>query len=339
MKVLFLGFSVTADQDGFVECFASTTLESLDISKIALGGIQPHHLAFLVRDLLKNKSFDLVVLDISTAGFRSFLKKSTYLLALINILKEVMLKGAKPIVFDIPRVDVDPDKDWVFATNEKICKLFNLQYIRATNYLDEPLNTYFRDGIHTNSFGASRLAHILVNNINSTMCRKFSPSFDSIPDVVKKIQLDVYIPDDTSFDKVEFYRTGYTKSFLQLKEGEILLVPVIDELYCNGAFYLMGPETGRFRLNFGENEKVITALDSHCYYQRLGVSFFEGVPIRNQIAVINDPTRPNVELIKGELQTDNCSNYLGGFLVSNVQSIDEVANKLVDVSGFNFDLN
>ena len=305
MKVLVLGFSVTADNDGFVERFISTNFENLKVSKIALGGVQPHHLAFLVRDLLSNKSFDLVILDISTAGFRSFLKKSIYLLSLINILKEVMLIGAKPIIFDIPRADIDPYKDWVFSTNEKICKLFNIQYIRAIDYMEGPLNNYFRDGIHTNSTGANLLAEVLLNNINSSMCDEFSPTYDSLPEVVKSIQLDIYSPDDTSFNKVEFSRAGYIKSFLQLKESEILQVSVSEQLYCNGVFYLMGPETGKFRLDFGEDEKTITALDSHCYYRRLGVSFFEGISIRNKITLINDPIRPNVELIKGTLQTGN----------------------------------
>ncbi|MDB4279640.1 SGNH/GDSL hydrolase family protein [Paraglaciecola sp.] len=328
MDVLILGFSVTADNKGYVEEFCSAKDNNIVVSKVGLGGIQPHHLAFFMEDILKSSQADIVVLEISTAGFRSFLSQELYVLSIFNILKVVLEKGAKPLIFDVPRSDVDPENDWVADINESICKQFDIQYVAAHVYFDEPIDNYFRDGIHTNAKGATKLANILRSEICLVECEKFSPSVDSLPSQLRELRLYINDAPVNVDNYVEFTRSGYVGKFQQLGPNSTLELAMNNNDFCHGVFYLMGPETGVFKLQFGREEKTITALDAHCYYRRLGVYYFPAIQLEAKLLVKSNSERPGVKLLKGELSKGEVNNFIGGLLCSNIQDIDLLAKKL-----------
>jgi len=328
MDVLIIGFSVTADNKGYVEAFYSANDSDIVISKVGLGGLQPHHLAFFMEEILKYHQADIVVLEIATAGFRSFLSKKLYVLSILSILKAVMEKGAKPLVFDIPRSDIDPETDWVTNINEKICKQFDIQYVSAYTNFDEPIDNYFRDGIHTNATGAIKLASILKNNISQTMCDSFNPSIELLPSQIRNIHLYIKSLSTNSDNCVEFSRSGYIGKFQRLESNDSLKLTMNSNDYCHGVFYLMGPETGRFHLNFGNEVKTITTLDAHCYYRRLGVCYFPAIRLEPTLLITSHAEKPDIKLLKGELSYEAVTNFIGGVLCSNIKDIDLLAEEL-----------
>jgi hypothetical protein len=328
MDVLIVGFSVTADNKGYVEAFCSAKHHNIVVSKVGLGGLQPHHLAFFMEDILKFSQANIVVLEIATAGFRSFLSQELYVLSIFNILKVVLEKGAKPIIFDIPRSDVDPENDWVADINERICKQFEIKYVAAHIYFDEPIDNYFRDGIHTNAKGASKPASILKSNICPVECEKLNPTVDFLPSQLKELRLYINDAPVNLDNSVEFNRSGYAGKFQQLGPNSTLELATNNNDFCHGAFYLMGPDTGVFQLQFGREEKTITAIDAHCYYRRLGVCYFPAIQLEAKLLVKSNLERPSIKLLKGELSKDEVNNFIGGLLCSNIQDIDLLAKEL-----------
>ncbi len=326
MRVLVLGFSVTEDNNGYVEKINSK--EDLEITKIGLGGIQPHHLAFIVSDILKNASAEIVVFELATAGFRSLLPQSLYLLAFTIILKNALFNNIKPVVFDIPRSDIVADTDWVFKLNRSICKKYNIQYIAAHTSFEDVVDSYLRDGIHTNEKGAQKLADIFEKNITISNCAHFNPKLEDFPASIRDCDLYIEHVFSNSDMDVEFTRSGYKNKFVTVANSLVVNTSIKNRTYCYGVLYLMGPETGKFQLDFGNVSRSVVALDAHCYYRRLGVTYFPNVEIGEKIVISNAQQRPEIMLLKGELSAGNILNYVGGFMCSNHPSIDVLAESI-----------
>jgi hypothetical protein len=239
-----------------------------------------------------------------------------------------MEKGAKPVVFDIPRLDVDLETDWVFNINKIICEQLDIQYVAAHTYFDKPVSNYFRDGIHTNSKGAIKLASVLEDNIAQAVCDRFNPSIELLPSQIRNIHLYINKVSTNSDNSVEFSRSGYIGIFQSLEPNVTFELAMSNSEYCQGAFYLMGPETGRFQLDFGSASKTITALDPHCYYRRVGVAYFSKVQLGTKLLITSHSVRPDIKLIKGELSHSTVNNFIGGLLCSNIEDIDLLAKEL-----------
>lgn len=337
LKVLFLGFSVTADSNGYVESLQNLQMDGYSFIKVGIGGIQPHHLAFLSRSILEGCTADIVVLEISTAAFRSFLSKGLYIFSLLYIIRSILKFGALPVLLDIPRADVNVGSDWVFDVNQKVCIDLNLERVVIDGDREFSIKDLLRDGIHTNNDGADFIARRLMSFFKDLTLSNMSKDFFSLPPFqsLEDVLLDLRFPDySESLTIKNFRRTGLELQFFERKSGELLTYLGGPNLsFVHGVTYIMGPDTATFKVRDGSYELIVDSIDEFCYYERLGIMFFglkSGFHCQD-VVVESRAERNTVRLSKGSLKDYHC-NYIGPLLVSNIDQ--EKWDKLfVDLCG------
>lgn len=122
MKVLVLGYSVTAEKNSYVE-FAARDIADPDIqlTKVGYGGLQPHHARFLFPAVIAKENPDTIILDQSTPPFRKFTKDlADYEKCVLSVVRECKDRGIRLAVLDLPRTDVDYSEDWVTECHKHI---------------------------------------------------------------------------------------------------------------------------------------------------------------------------------------------------------------------------
>jgi hypothetical protein len=339
-KILFLGFSVTAESPGYFGFLDS--MPNVELHKVGIGGIQPHHLQFFIQDEINKYSPDYVVLEISTAGFRSFLKKEEYFFAVLYMINVILRSNAVPIILDLPRGDIDYSIDWVTQFHSNIALEFGVPYINLCG--DEDLmgclNELLRDGIHTTEQGAQFFANKI--NIN-------------LKDIVEKtLLIDIFNPIDEFGNKFnlncnslavknnsnqqeykEFKRSGYSDIFVILDSHMPLRIDFNEIVNICGISYLMGPETSQVSLNFNNNKiKNIITYDQFCYYTRLGITMFEPL-LSEKVVIESSDAKPIVNLQKGDVSLNSPVNYINRIFYISNEHIREKKNILLNLSKSN----
>lgn len=322
MKALFLGFSVTADSNGYVETITALD-DSISIEKIAFGGIQPHHLAFFVNKIFSGKAYDYIFLEISTAGFRSFLKKELYLASLLYILREVRNVGAAPVLVDLPREDVNYENDWVTRINSSLSNALGISHINVTSLLENDIKSYLRDGIHTNQIGAQNFGAIIHREIKRGLIRK-SDLFESFKFPFEDSDKLYLLDADPKERKFSFARSGFSQDFISLGEGEFIEFCVPDGYQAVGLSFLMGPSSGYVVIKNMKHEREVLTRDQFSYYTRLGVQYFSPLTLTEKVEVLSMNKAVDIKLLKGEQFNGPIENFVGSLLVTNFSFEDRL---------------
>lgn len=313
---------MTAESNGYVETITELD-DSISIEKIAFGGIQPHHLAFFVNKIFSGKTYDYIFLEISTAGFRSFLKKELYLASLLYILREIRRVGAAPVIVDLPREDVNYENDWVTRIHSSLSKALGISHINVTYLLKNDIKSYLRDGIHTNQIGAKSFGAIIYREIQRGLIRK-SDLFESFKfpfdDSDKLYLLDV----DPKERKFSFARSGFSQDFISLGESEFIEFCVPDGYRAVGLSFLMGPRSGYIAIKNIKHKKEILTRDQFSYYTRLGVQYFSPLTFTEKVEILTINKAVDVKLLKGEQFNGAIENFIGSLLVTNFSLEDRL---------------
>ncbi|MDP5143078.1 hypothetical protein ORJ00_10010 [Rheinheimera baltica] len=314
MNILFLGFSVTAEDNGY---FKYIDIPNAKIEKVALGGVQPHHLAYLVGSILEKNNYDIVIFEIATAGFRSFLSEQMYLFSLVYVLRVALSKGITPILLDIPRADLDIKNDWVFAINSKVSRLFDILRFNISDVVDD-ISPYLRDGIHTNESGARFVGKYFSDAFNRLDYRVNPGFLNPIFNVIDNVSLDLIIPLESGLDVIEFSRSGYSAVYSKLEGNTRKIKIQLSGLFGHGVSYLLGPDTGVLKINDASKSINVTCRDEFSYYTRAGYNYFKDRELQGDVFIETLDIVPNVTLKKGFGSNERPVNYVGGLLVSSV---------------------
>jgi len=291
-NVLVLGFSVTAENPGFVEA-ARKALEpeaGITLHKIGLGGLQPYHMRHMLDEIFEDVAPDLVIAELATPAFRSFPRPPEDHQDTVDALVACCAARNVALGFlDLPRTDVDSETDWVFAMHKATCDAHGLPYLRGPE--GEGL---LRDVVHTTPEGTQAYADILLELLDRPLVVPQGPS-----GTVRKGFGSVLIGRVAPQDLYAFSRGGYTVETPQLAAGQTVTIPFGKPTKVCGISYLMGPRTGKLRLVNGTEERIIPCYDQFCYYERFGAMMFEP-RLWDAVEITQLPDMPDTELLKGE---------------------------------------
>lgn len=299
-NVLVLGFSVTAENPGFVEAARKSLKPEAGVvlHKIGLGGLQPYHMRHMLEEIFQTFDPDQVVAELATPAFRNFPRPpedhQATVQALVNFCAD---RGVALCFFDMPRTDVDSNTDWVFAMHKAACDAHGLPYLRAPE--DEGL---LRDIVHTTPAGTAAYADALLELLEMPCV---------IPQRSSKAPQDRFgallISQGASQELYSFSRGGYTVEAPQLRAGETITIAFGKPTRVCGISYLMGPRSGKLSLSSGSDKRNVSCYDQFCYYERFGAMMFDP-QLWETVEITQLPDMPDTPLLKGEA---NMSERLG----------------------------
>jgi len=318
----FLGFSVTAENNGYVEKFADMK-GALEVSKLGLGGVHPHHARYLLSRFIDESHFDLFVLEFSTSAFRKFLSRKEYVFSLVYLINKILHKGAKVGILDLPRSDVDITSDWVHDLHKTIAERFNIPWLSFDAHFDKSYRSninLLRDEVHTTSEGSNVYAQFLVDNWDKFNCidsftfinKKYAHVYSSIPanDLVPFL-------DDKQTSNYLFNRSGYeVNTQVITPKVELCYINSFEGMTIDGCSFLMGPQSGKIYLEIdGQKTFTIEAYDGFCYYTRLGCIKLPSTHF-SKLKLSQCKEIPEVQLHKGDRDVGPRVGYIGDLFVS-----------------------
>jgi len=306
MKVLFLGFSVTASSPGYYYVLKEQESKgelNFSVDFVALGGLHMHQLAYLLPELLKQKSADVVVLELLTSGARKLGDSNPnlyYELPLRSIIEFLILNDKKIVFLNLFRKDVNYKNDIMLDLFISLSCEYKLDLINVFddfNRLEYPLEKYVWDYVHTTKKGAEyyagRVADYFLENSFSSKKSTFSIGrlakesfFNSIPLIVKENNC--------------FLGKGFILPWQSLTvERELHFdfeEPTNSDMIC----FITGPTAAAISLFVnGSQVTSIRPFDAHSYYERVFVLPFKYNNIRKITFKLEDVV-PSIKLIKGD---------------------------------------
>jgi|GEM_PF-3919952 len=315
MKVLVVGFSITAEMPGYVEKAASLILpeEALTLSKVGLGGLHPINIKYLFPSILRDHAPDVVILDHSTSSFRQFpLSREEYKSGLKSILRTCWEAKVQVGIFDLPRADVDYTDDWVVKYHEELSDKLSISHCLAP--IGEGL---LRDVVHPTALGHQLYAEALLQLVKRVGPIEADadfflgvPQYDAI--TVCSLASDHYARED-------FNRGGYSLPLVNIRAGDTLSLALDAPARIYGVTSLMGPKTGYLKLDVEGRGRNVLSYDEHSYYNRLSVFSVAGGGAATftsaQICITQTPEQPKVALLKGVADTSARVGAIGHILI------------------------
>jgi len=318
-EILFLGFSVTEQKNGYFERVRDKFLirhkDALHLTRTGLGGFQPDHAQYLFPSIIRSSSADMVVLEISTAAFRNypqFYSAEEYLVTFLSLIAVLHLHGRSVVVIDLFRKDVDYENDWASNIHEAICSKLGIPYLNIAKeiYGDADLvREYLKDGIHTTPRGsdyyASRISEYLFRQLDDQGSRqnvRNNQSFNVLATAFDAIPCKFMVGKPDEYEAYLYERAGFSETLVEIPEGRSIEMKLPENLWVCGFTYLMHPLSGYVDYAIdGERHGKILAYDMHSYYSRLQASVFTPCKAK-KIALAQLAGIPPVDLLKGDKQ-------------------------------------
>ncbi|WP_146591383.1 SGNH/GDSL hydrolase family protein [Puniceibacterium confluentis] len=299
MKFLVFGFSVTAESDGYVERCAALCASAHpdhEVTKVAIGGLQPDHARHLVEDIVSKHKPDALIIEIATAVYRlrpenpaQIADHTAGMEALFEICRR---RGMHCGILDLPLTGVQPDRDWMAATDAGLSARYRVPH-RVVPLTEGTL----RDNVHPNDAGKDMYAAALFDLIEEVAATP--PDFSALK---SRRQFGAYAISDVSVPGGvyrDFSRAGFREKMLSIPEGGTAEIQLPDRVSITGLIMLMGPTSGTFLIRMGEVGDRMHCYDRHCYYERVG-----GKPLKptvsDRITIFQDSALPPEELLKGD---------------------------------------
>lgn len=267
MKLLVLGYSVTAEKNSYVE-YARERLSGeggLTVAKVGYGGLQPHDARYLFPSVIRREAPDIIVLDQATPAFRKFTSNAAeYRLCLLSVIRICQRQGIRLALLDLPRTDVDYADDWVTRLHAEEAARADIPCLRVAG---RPEDVW--DEVHPTETGKEHYADALVGLIAQARV----PAGDSgllanVPEY-DCLELDDRAP--PALGRKIFERGGDIVTMVQLDEDQSVAFDFGSLVTIRAVSYLMGPRTGYLELVVDGRTFTALAYDGFCYYERLGV--------------------------------------------------------------------
>jgi len=270
-NIIVFGFSVTGDKPGFLECWEDdfgSQHRDWNVSRVAIGGLQPHAGRHLVPSIIEERKPDYIIFEIATAISRiSRLtrEKLTGHIDTINFLITLCQERSIKCGFlDLPQEGIDPDRDWMLDIHKDILARCGIPHLVREL---EP-NT-LRDNVHPNSFGrklyAAALERILceveASSTASYHLAKSGKRFEALPATQAVVG---------NYDYEVFERRGFKANVVKIQARQNQLFRVFEGAVTVGFIVVMGPKTGYMNIDLDGVSRRISAFDRYCYYTRLG---------------------------------------------------------------------
>ncbi|MGR3378669.1 SGNH/GDSL hydrolase family protein [Salipiger abyssi] len=317
MKILVLGFSVTAEKAGFVEQ-ARARLGGTGVSelvKTGMGGMQPYHGRYLFPSVIAQHTPDAIVLDMATPAFRNFsVSQDPYKSALHSVLRLCHERGIRLAVLDLPRTDVEYSDDWVTRYNARLCADLGLPYLAV------PLTRgLLRDEVHPTAEGQETYAEALLELMGQTApVPALPPTLTEGLARFDAIAVDGIAPPTLPREHID--RGELRVEMVEIAAGQAIDISLDGPIRVCGLTSRMGPRTGWLELTMRGSTLRQASYDKFCYYNRVGAALFGGQNAGGAITcdrlrVTQLPDQPDVALLKGEVDTRPRLGALGHIFI------------------------
>jgi hypothetical protein len=312
-RILVVGFSVTADKNGYVEVAFGRDAEMLkqaELLRVGLGGFHPAHIAPLLDLILDRNRPDAVIFEIATSSFRQFeAAEARHRLALGAMLNQCHLRAMPCALLDLPRTDVEPGADWAVALHARACTHFGLPYRRV-----EPAAEMFQDAVHPTPSGRDRMADALLDLIAALVeGPRAVPWPVQVPFRYSCLPIEAFAP---NADLRRFERAGLDMQFAEVHPEAPQSLSLPGERGIAGLLAIAGPKSGHLRLTPSNGSaRVMQPYDNFCYYERMYPLTFP--PAATDGLVIEQlPQVPALELRKGTKDMGPRIGQIGALFVA-----------------------
>lgn len=303
MRVLVLGYSVTAEKQSYVELAAERLKGTHTLHKIGFGGLQPHDARHLFPEIIAAHAPNILILDQATPAFRKFTSDvNEYEKTVLNILRECWTRNIRLSLLDFPRTDVDYDQDWVTTAHRRLCAETSIPHFQVT--LDDG---FVWDEVHPTDSGRIAYASTLISAIETAKVPQCHEShFVDLP-VYSNVRVSDLV--DARIPRRAYSRGGYEVDLVDLSPDVDLVIDLPPDTILKSCSALMGPRTGRIDAKLDGRALNFMAHDKFCYYERLGVFPFRDMQhpkgIRtSRLTLSQSSDLPGIELSKGAPNKD-----------------------------------
>lgn len=309
MKILFIGFSVTEEKDGYIKNirdFYRNSNVNVSIDVRAIGGATFQVIPYLIDEFITSK-YDFVIYEIATC-YRFMTNMVSYEDLLQEISEATLSKGALPCYVNMYRKEIDYNEDIQAISIEYHAKKNRYPFLNLIGEIknEQDESEYLRDGIHTNTKGANLYANKICHFINT--------SLGAITHSKKKICYLTELLPDTPANI--FTRGEFTTSYISIEQGKSISIRLPSEVTVCGILFIQGADSGTLKVEFPETGFVrnIHMYDEFCYYRRYSYQFFPE-QFSSIITLYQADTIPQVELKKGEYNNHPRIGDIVGFLI------------------------
>ncbi len=334
-NILFFGFSVTEQKSGFARILADRlSNEDLNVNCVVrgFGGMHPPDANHLFEKLVPPGQFDVVVFDITTTAFRDDVnhryQKGTddardgFALPVVQLIAKAFQRGAKVIVVNLPRRDVDYNDDQFSAVCKNICASCDIPFIDLALRLqiDGEIQSLLVDEVHTTEAGSQKLAAMLYEPLTDAIRDDTASHTEAICAEIAGYSSSLSFVDVTSPSKTGHFHRSTDIDFIEVDADASITIVMPHVVYLAGISYIMGPLSGDLLISIdgAPSELRINAHDEHCYYERLHATMFDEPLIVNAtLSIRQDNNLPAVTLKKGEPNLSSRVGKLCHLLVTN----------------------
>ena len=318
MKVLVLGYSVTAEGPGFVEIAAQKLGKNSNVTlvKAGLGGVQPYHARHLFPSILRHHKPDAVILDQSTPGYRNFLRdRNVYFQSLHALLRDIQAQNLLFGFLELPRVDVDFSNDWVVDYHTQLAEEFKVPQVFVPFQKD-----LLRDEVHPTEVGRKIFADALLSMLD--LLAPFSGPSDLFATAPR---YDALLATNLVGEHMPRYllsRGGYEENMVLVGSELTLTLPFENKHLVHGFSGLMWPRCGAFDIRIGDRTIHHQMYNEFCYYPRMGAVLFapphQPEQLRASWASFHQrPELPDIPLRKGRVNTMPRLGAVGSIFIEN----------------------
>lgn len=292
-SVLVIGFSVTAQNPGYISVLGGLIPKNIHLGSIGLGGLHPGDIALLASAEENWGLSDAVVFEINTSSYRKQgYSVKTHLEILTAITSSPFLRNSKIGFLDLPRRGVGLDK---FTLATKIfCWHRGFWYARVRNSA-----RYYTDEVHTSSSGAERYGQVAARLIERMMSGRIQQNRRQ---VAPPVQIFNSRPRATPGQRYQFSRAGVVEEYIVAKAGETTRYRFSNESLIRivALEIIFGPDSGAIQLISDQARPLsISGVDEHSYYNRKVILHLD-ILVKTDFKILQLDQIGPVTLRKGE---------------------------------------
>lgn len=322
MKILIIGYSVTIQQDGYIELLRKQLGKKYRVDIHALGGANWNATMYML-PRISIENYDLILLEIATCSrWLGTTDTDRYKKIASNLVTRIQSRTTAPIAFlNFTREDIKIESDPILkAINEVSTELEVLQASKLV--FPDDIRKFLYDGIHTKHAGAYLYASVAESLINSRLphrshIKPLQKNFFD-PQYLKAIELTT--PND-GIRIGKFEKGGIDEENIIIAENETIKLSFPFSCYLIGIFLKIGPETGEINCQFSDATTFSKLIyDERSYYERYSYVFMKAKEMSEKKFSISCKRREDrPSLLKGETYSGPQSISITGFFISSEQ--------------------
>lgn len=316
-RILFVGFSVTIQTNGYFNTLKNSLKDKLHIDYYAIGGANLHAILYLLNDISFDM-YDAVVFEVSTSVRwlkNDYLRYQNIFDVIIGyVLAKTDLIGC----LDLSRLDVNRGDDALHQAIKDVCCSREI----PCHSWQGPLEDFVYDGIHPNAKGVSNYAQLAENLIHETLNWKKKPLRQD-RDLLFFQEYNPFLMSvdnlriEGLYDIDHFTKGGVDKKCVVVNSGDVVRLHLNNKYYVNGMLLRIGPTSSRMlvKSNLGEELNRLPYDERNYYYRFLPLFFRMDSASFLDIQSIHENSRP--KLLKGEESMERQEISIAGLFLSN----------------------